>query len=61
MGLPCGRTPDCWYSYFQVVEYLQQELSPAEWQDAFEKPPTSKMVSLAELIKKAQILAKENK
>jgi hypothetical protein len=43
------------------VEYLQQELSTAEWQDAFETPSTPKMVSLAELIEKAQKLAQKNK
>jgi hypothetical protein len=54
MGLPCFKTPDCWYIHFQVVKYLQQELSQAEWQDAFEKPPVPKIISLAELIEKAQ-------
>jgi hypothetical protein len=60
MGLPCFKTLDCWYIHFQVVEYLQQELSPAEWRDAFEKKPTPKMVSLAELIEKAQKLVKKS-
>ena len=59
MGLPCSRTPDCWFIHFKVVEYLQQELTPVEWQEAFEKPPTPKMVTLAELITKAQKLTKE--
>ena len=57
MGLPCFKTLDCWHIHFQVVEYLQQELSLAEWQDAFEKPPTPKVLSLAELIEKVQKLA----
>ena len=61
MGLPCFKTLDCWYIHFQVAEFLQQELSPDEWQEAFEKPPTAKLVSLAELIDKAQKLAKKNK
>ncbi len=61
MGLPCFKTLDCWYIHFQVVEYLQQELSTAEWRDAFETPSTPKMVSLAELIEKAQKLAKKQK
>jgi hypothetical protein len=59
LGLPCSRTPDCWYIHFRVVEFLQQDLSPAEWQDAFESPPTPKMVSLAELIEKAQKMTKD--
>jgi len=59
MGLPCFKTLDCWHIHFQVVEYLQQKLSTAEWQKTFEKPTTPKMVSLVELIEKAQKLAKE--
>jgi hypothetical protein len=61
LGLPCFKTLDCWYIYFQVVEYLQKELSEAEWKDAFEKPATPKMVSLAELIEKAQKQAEKQK
>jgi len=61
MGLPCFKTLDCWYIHFQVVEYLQQELSDIEWQDAFEKPSTPKMVSLVELIEKAQKLGAKKK
>ena len=61
MGLPCFKTLDCWHIHFQVVEYLQQKLSTTEWQDTFEKPPIPKMISLAELIEKAQKLAKEKK
>ena len=61
MGLPCFKTLDCWHIHFQVVEYLQQELSATEWQDTFEKPPIPKMISLAELLEKAQKLAKEKK
>jgi hypothetical protein len=61
MGLPCFKTLDCWYIHFQVVEYLQQELSATEWQDAFEKPSTPKMVSLVELIEKAQKMAAKKK
>jgi len=61
MGLPCFKTLDCWYIHFDVVEHLRQELSAAEWEESFEKPPTPKILSLAELIEKAQKLAKEQK
>ena len=61
MGLPCFKTLDCWYIHFQVVEHLQQELSHAQWQEAFESPPTPKMISLAGLIEKAQKLAAKKK
>jgi len=58
MGLPCSKTLDCWYIYFQVVEHLQQELSQDEWRESFEKEPTPKLVSLADLIDKARNEAK---
>jgi hypothetical protein len=61
MGLPCFKTLDCWYAYFDVVEYLKGELTEEEWRETFEKPPTPKMLSLAELIEKAQKQAKEEK
>ena len=61
MGIPCFKTLDCWHIYFQVVEHLQKELSEDEWQKAFEKPATPKMVSLVELIEKAQRQAKKKK
>ena len=61
MGLPCFKTLDCWHIYFHVVEYLRQELSSADWEESFEKPPTPKIISLAELLKKAQQHAKEQK
>jgi hypothetical protein len=61
LGLPCFKTLDCWYIYFQVAEYLQQELSDAQWQESFEKPPIPKLLSLAELIDKPQKQAKEKK
>lgn len=61
MGLPCLKILDCWYIHFQVVEYLQQELSPEEWREAFEKPPIPKILSLAELIEKAQQQARNKK
>ena len=60
MGLPCFKTLDCWYIHFNVVDYLRQELAPAEWEASFEKPPTPKILSLAELIEKAQKQTKKN-
>ncbi len=59
MGLPCFKTLDCWHPYFDVVSHLKNELSAADWLESFEKPPTPKMLSLAELIEKAQKQAKK--
>ena len=61
MGLPCFKTLDCWYIHFHVAEHLRQELSFAEWAESFEKAPTPKILSLAELIDKAQKQVKEQK
>ena len=44
-----------------AAEHLRQELSPHEWQEVFEKPPTPKILSLAELIEKAQKQAEEQR
>ena len=54
MGLPCFKTLDCWHTHFQVVDYLRQELTDDEWRESFEKPATPKILSLAQLIDKAQ-------
>ena len=54
MGLPCFKTLDCWHIHFPVVDYLRQELTDAEWGESFEKPVTPKILSLAQLIDKAQ-------
>lgn len=53
-GIPCPRTLDCWHSYFKVAEYLRHELTPEQWQEAFEKPPKQKVQSILELIEEAQ-------
>ena len=52
MGIPCRRILDCWYTYFPVVEFLEQELSPEEWQSAFGRPVKPKMTSLVEILEK---------
>jgi hypothetical protein len=53
-GLPCFKALDCWYSHFEVAEFLKAELTPAEWQKAFNAPPKPKLVSLVELIEQAR-------
>lgn len=54
MGIPCARTLDCWHPYFPVEEFLQQEMSPAEWQQAFCRPLKPKMLSLLEILADVQ-------
>lgn len=54
MGTPCIKALDCWFHYFPVTDYLRSELTPEEWSATFETPRTSKVVTLATLIEKAQ-------
>jgi len=54
IGIPCARVLTCWYPYFRVVDYLRQELTEKEWQDAIEKPVKPKVLTLVELIEQAQ-------
>jgi hypothetical protein len=53
-GLPCFKTLDCWYPFFPVREYLRRELSPEEFTETFEKPQKPKVLSLVDLIERAQ-------
>ena len=59
-GLPCARTLDCWFPYFNVAEYLRGVLSPEEWAAAFESETKPKLLSLAELIERAERNVKKN-
>jgi len=53
-GLPCARTLDCWYPFFNVAEYLRGVLSSEEWAVAFTTPAQPKLLSLVEMIERAQ-------
>ena len=54
LGIPCVRVLTCWHPYFRVADYLRQELSEKEWQDAIESPVKPKILTLVELIEQAQ-------
>ena len=53
MGLPCFKILDCWFAYFDVVDYLRRELSEEEWKEIFENPGRPKMISLLNSIRAA--------
>ena len=53
-GLPCIKTLNCWFPHFKVEAYLREELSPEEFERAFEKNAKPKMQTLMELIDQAQ-------
>lgn len=53
-GLPCIKTLDCWFPHFSVEAFLRDKLTPEEFAEAFAKVPKPKVLSLVELIERAQ-------
>lgn len=53
-GLPCFKTLDCWFSYFDVHEYLKEQLSDKEFEMSFENKGKPKVLSLLDLINQAK-------
>ena len=53
-GLPCMKTLNCWFSHFEVEQYLRNELGEEDFQKSFIKAPKSKVQTLMELIDQAQ-------
>ena len=59
-GLPCGRILDCWFERIAIQEFIAKNYNQEEQQRIFE-PPKTKMLSLVEIIEKAQQRAKKAK
>ena len=57
--LPLFKKLDCWYYHFLVEEYFRMELTSEEWDKAFKRSGTTKMLSLLELIEQAKKGANE--
>ena len=53
-GIPCFKTLDCWYSYFDVHSYLKEKLPEGDFEKAFVKKGPPKVLSLLELIERAK-------
>ncbi|MBT3179206.1 MAG: hypothetical protein HOG03_24950 [Desulfobacula sp.] len=53
-GLPCFKTLDCWYSYFDVHAHLKDKLTKEEFQKAFLEKGKPKVLSLFDLIEQAK-------
>ena len=53
-GLPCFKTLDCWYNYFDVRAYLTDKLSEENFQKAFLEKGKPKVFSLFDLIEQAK-------
>jgi hypothetical protein len=54
MGLPCFKTLDCWFTYFDVHAHLKSRLTEADFQRVFQTPGKPKIFSLMDLIEQAQ-------
>jgi hypothetical protein len=59
--LPCQKAIACWNDRFEVEELFRNGLTPEQFEEAFLKPPTPKLVTLVELIERARKLAENNK
>ncbi len=53
-GLPCFKTLDCWYSYFNVHDFFQNQLSSSEFEKIFIQRGEPKISSLLNLIEKTK-------
>jgi len=53
-GLPCFKTLDCWYNYFDVHAYLMDKLAEEDFQKIFLERGKPKIFSLVDLIEQAK-------
>ena len=53
-GIPCFKTLDCWYTYFDVHQFLEDKLSKEDFKKAFIDKGAPKVLSLLDLIAKAK-------
>jgi len=54
MGIPCFKTLDCWFEYFNVEGCLRETLTQEEWNRSFQGQGKSKVLSILELIEQAR-------
>ncbi|MFC1515446.1 hypothetical protein ACFL7E_01660 [Thermodesulfobacteriota bacterium] len=52
--LPCWKTFDCWWEYFDVVAYLKKNLDEASFNRLADTKPRHKITSLVELIEQTK-------
>lgn len=53
-GLPCFKTLDCWYNYFDVHTHLRENMSKEEFEKIFLNTTRPKIHALFDLIQKAK-------
>jgi len=51
---PCFKILDCWWEYFDVVQYLKDNLAGDQFERLMEARPKAKVTSLLELIEQAK-------
>ena len=51
---PCFKILDCWWEYFDVVQYLKDNMSEAQFDRLMKARPKPKVTSLVELIEQAK-------
>ncbi|MFZ2448148.1 MAG: hypothetical protein WAW37_17460 [Syntrophobacteraceae bacterium] len=52
--LPCQRVVICWQPYFPVDAYLRAKLTPAQWDECFNRKPRDKVATLIELVEESK-------
>jgi hypothetical protein len=58
-GGPCWKVADCWWEYFDVVAYLEDNFPADRVAALLNARPKPKIASILELIKQAQERTKE--
>jgi hypothetical protein len=53
-GSACWKIFDCWWEYFDVVEYLKEHLTEEQFNALANARPQPKMASLVDLIQQAK-------
>lgn len=53
-GLPCWKVFDCWWEYFNIVGYLENNLSAEKYNELKDAKPKPKVASIIELIEQAK-------
>ena len=53
-GDPCWKSVDCWWEYFDIIEYLNNNLPEAAVEKLMTAKPKPKTTHLVELIQQAQ-------
>ena len=51
---PCFKILDCWWEYFDVVQYLKEKLPEDQFNRLMAAKPKPKVASLVELIEQAR-------